>query len=301
MTTTWNQKVIPTTWAIIRLLRWHKPTGRLILMVPALWGVFLAGQGTPPWSLVLVMILGTVATSGAGCVVNDLWDRDLDPLVERTRTRPLASRELSLIVGVVLLLVGLICALILTTFLNPTTFYLCVATVPVILLYPGAKRVFPIPQLVLALAWGFAVLISWTAVTGQDPTRPIWEPATWFLWAATILWTLGFDTVYALSDREDDERAGIHSSARFFGRLTPTAVGLFFLGTAIFLLCTGLSLGLHFTYYVTLILAVAGWIWQTWRLHDVNHPRSLYPFIFQCNVAQGFVLLVGMISGCLLN
>ncbi|MEN9202443.1 MAG: 4-hydroxybenzoate solanesyltransferase [Thermostichus sp. DG_1_6_bins_120] len=293
----------PSFWAtgraILQLLRWHKPAGRLILMVPALWGAFLAADGIPPWRLVGIIILGTLATSGAGCVINDLWDRDLDPLVERTRHRPLASRELTVGVGILMLLVSLACAAGLALFLNPVSFALCVAAVPVILLYPGAKRVFPVPQLVLALAWGFAVLISWTAVRGQDGNAPLWDMGLAWLWLATVLWTLGFDTVYALSDREDDERAGIHSSARFFGRLTPTAVGLFFLGTSIALLGVGVTLNLHGVYFVSWGIATALWARQTWQLHQVDAPPSLYPAIFGQNVVQGFILLAGMIAGSL--
>ncbi len=268
-------------------------------MVPALWGAFLAADGIPPWRLVGIIILGTLATSGAGCVINDLWDRDLDPLVERTRHRPLASRELTVGVGILMLLVSLACAAGLALFLNPVSFALCVAAVPVILLYPGAKRVFPVPQLVLALAWGFAVLISWTAVRGQDGNAPLWDMGLAWLWLATVLWTLGFDTVYALSDREDDERAGIHSSARFFGRLTPTAVGLFFLGTSIALLGVGVTLNLHGVYFVSWGIATALWARQTWQLHQVDAPPSLYPAIFGQNVVQGFILLAGMIAGSL--
>ena len=286
-----------TLWAIVRLLRWDKPTGRLILLVPALWGLVLGGQGRPPWILVVVMVLGTLATSGAGCVVNDLWDRNLDPLVERTRSRPLASRQLSVRVAVILIGVGLLCAWGLAQFLNPVTFGLCVAAVPVILLYPGAKRVFPVPQLVLALAWGFAVLISWTAVTGQDPDIPLWSGSTWLLWGATVLWTLGFDTVYALPDREDDARAGIQSSARFLGRLAPTAIGLFFLGTALLLALVGWDLGLHPVYFLSVGLSSGLWGWQVWQLHNVNHDPALYGQIFRLNVIQGFVLLAGMVGG----
>ncbi|MFS8885618.1 4-hydroxybenzoate solanesyltransferase [Synechococcus sp. H70.2] len=290
-----------TGGAILRLLRWHKPAGRLILMIPALWGAFLAGRGTPPWPLVGIIILGSLAASGAGCVINDLWDRDLDPLVERTRSRPLASRELSVGVGMAMAVLCLACAGGLALFLNPVSFALCVAAVPVILLYPGAKRVFPVPQLVLALAWGFAVLISWTAVRGQDPRLPLWEEGLGWLWLATVLWTLGFDTVYALSDREDDERAGIHSSARFFGRQTPTAVGLFFLGTTLALLGAGLSLRLHGVYFLTLAVAAGLWARQTWQLHRLNPSPRLYPAIFGENVVQGFILLAGMIAGSLLG
>lgn len=295
----------PTLLAIVHLLRWDKPAGRLILMVPALWGAFLAARGTPPISLIAIIIVGTLATSAAGCVVNDIWDRNLDSQVERTKDRPLASKRLSLTVGAVVGAIGLACAFILATFLNPVTFALCVAAVPFIALYPGAKRVFPVPQLVLGLAWGFAVLICWTAVTGQpsvsaEANRPIWEPSMFFLWGATVLWTLGFDTVYALSDREDDEKIGIQSSARFFGPLAPTAVGLFFLGTSVFLLCTGVMLQLSFSYYLALIAASILWGWQTQKLHEPQPAKTLFPTIFRQNVVIGFLLLAGMIAGSLM-
>ena len=289
-----------TLLAIVHLLRWDKPAGRLILMVPALWGAFLAARGTPPISLIAIIIVGTLATSAAGCVVNDIWDRNLDGKVERTKNRPLASRRLSLTVGAVVGILGLVCAFVLATFLNPVTFVLCAAAVPFIALYPGAKRVFPVPQLVLGIAWGFAVLICWTAVTGQIADRPIWEPAMFFLWAATVLWTLGFDTVYALSDREDDEKVGIKSSARFFGPMAPTAIGLFFVGAAIFLLCTGLLLELSPAFYLALLAACGMWGWQTKKLHEPQPPRALFPIIFRQNVTIGFVLLAGMIAGSLL-
>ena len=137
-------------------------------------------------------------------------------------------------------------------------------------------------------------------MTGQVDDRSIWEPAMFFLWAATVLWTLGFDTVYALSDREDDEKIGIKSSARFFGPLAPTAIGLFFVGAAIFLLCTGLLLELSLTYYLALLVACVMWAWQTKKLHEPQPSRTLFPKIFRQNVTVGFVLLAGMISGNLL-
>lgn len=124
---TQQQPNLPVWLTIIRLLRWDKPAGRLILMIPALWAVFLAAHGMPPVPLVGVIILGTLATSAAGCVINDLWDRDIDPKVERTRDRPLASRKLSIQVGVVVAFVAMACAFVLALYLNPFTFWLCVA------------------------------------------------------------------------------------------------------------------------------------------------------------------------------
>ena len=283
----------PTWYKVIRLLRWDKPAGRLILMIPALWAVFLAAKGTPPIPLVGVMILGTLATSAAGCVVNDLWDKDIDPQVARTKTRPIASRALSVRVGIVIFAIALVCAAILAFYLNTLSFILCVIAVPFIVLYPLAKRVFPVPQLVLSLAWGFAVLISWTAVTATI------EPATWLLWGATVAWTLGFDTGYALSDREDDLKVGINSSAIFFGKYTPEAIAVFYAITIALMTYLGILLSLGLAFWFSLALASAGWIWQYIKLRQPDISRSLYGKVLGQNVWLGFILLTGMIIGCL--
>lgn len=291
MLTTPESNQEPLWLVIIRLLRWHKPEGRLILMIPALWAVFLAAAGKPPLPLVGVIILGTLATSAAGCVANDLWDRDIDPQVERTRDRPLASRALSIKVGIAVGIVALACAAVLAFYLNPLSFWLSVAAVPVILLYPGAKRVFPVPQLVLSIAWGFAVLISWSAVT-QNITAP-----TWLLWGATVLWTLGFDTIYAMSDRQDDQRIGVNSSALFFGKYAPTAIGIFFAGTIILLAGEGLLVNLNGFFWISLIIASGGWVWQFIRLRNPELPNPAYGEMFRQNVWIGFLILAGMIFG----
>lgn len=283
----------PTWYTVIRLLRWDKPAGRLILMIPALWAVVLASRGVPPLPLIGVIVLGTLATSAAGCIVNDLWDRDIDPQVQRTQNRPLAARSLSVKTGIVLAFVALLCAWGLSLYLNPLSFWLCVAAVPVIIVYPLAKRVFPVPQLVLSIAWGFAVLISWTAVTASL------EPPTWYLWGAVVLWTLGFDTVYAMADREDDERIGVNSSARFFGRYAAIAVALFFAGTALLLALEGLSLSLGLGFWVALLGAIALWTLQFLQLNTEKPDPSLYGQIFRQNVWIGVGLLTGMLLGFL--
>lgn len=294
-----SERPEPTWMTVMRLLRWDKPAGRLILMIPALWAVVLASGGTPPMLLIGVIVLGTLATSAAGCVVNDLWDRNIDPKVQRTRNRPLASRALSVQVGVVVAVIAFACAWVLATYLNPLTFWLCVAAVPVIVLYPLAKRVFPVPQLVLAIAWGFAVLISWSAVScGATPAAtPCLGNATWLLWGATILWTLGFDTIYAMSDREDDRRIGINSSALFFGKNAPHAVGIFLLGTVLLLAATALVLQLNWAFWLTLIASAGIWVWQYYRLCQRTIPPATYGQLFRQNVWVGFILLAGMVFG----
>ncbi|WP_414516216.1 4-hydroxybenzoate solanesyltransferase [Nostoc sp. PCC 9305] len=294
MLTQQKSKEIEFSWLpIIQLLRWDKPAGRLILMIPALWALFLAGRATPPVPLVCVIILVSLASSAAGCVINDLWDRDIDPQVERTRQRPLASRTLSIQVGIFIAFISVGCTGILSLYLKPLSFWLLVAAVPVIVLYPLAKRVFPVPQLVLAIAWGFGVLISWSAVSEKL------EFPTWLLWSATILWTLGFDTIYAMSDREDDRKIGVNSSALFFGEYAAVTVAIFFAGTVLLLGWLAVSMQLQLSFWITLSLATVAWIWQCIRLYDPHLPNPVYSQMFNENIWIGFLLLFGMITGSL--
>jgi 4-hydroxybenzoate polyprenyltransferase len=280
-----------TLLTVVRLLRWDKPAGRLILMIPALWAVFLAADGRPPGLLVGVIVLGTLATSAAGCVINDLWDRDIDPFVERTRSRPLASRALTVQTGIGVALISLGLAAILALYLNPLSFWLCVAAVPVIICYPLAKRVFPVPQLVLSIAWGFAVLISWSAAVDEL------ELATGLLWGAVVFWTMGFDTVYAMSDREDDLRLGVNSSAIFFGENATNAVGFFFVGTVGLLTAMGINLHLHIGFWMAISAAAILWFLQYSQLRNADIPKVIYGKIFRQNVWVGFLILAGMIVG----
>jgi 4-hydroxybenzoate polyprenyltransferase len=280
-----------TLLRVVRLLRWDKPAGRLILMIPALWAVFLAADGRPPGPLVGVIVLGTLATSAAGCVINDLWDRDIDPFVERTRSRPLASRALTVQTGIGVALICLGLAAILALYLNPLSFWLCVAAVPVIICYPLAKRFFRVPQLVLSIAWGFAVLISWSAAVDKL------ELAAGLLWGAVVLWTMGFDTVYAMSDREDDLRLGVNSSAIFFGENAANAVGLFFVGTVGLLAAMGINLHLHIGFWMAISAAAILWFLQYSQLRNADIPKPVYGQIFRQNVWVGFVILVGIIVG----
>ena len=291
-----SSPIVEPTWkTVIRLMRWDKPTGRLILMIPALWSLFLAAEGRPDGLLLAVIVGGSLATSAGGCVVNDLWDRNIDPKVERTRNRPIASRALTVKTGIAIAVITFLCAIGFALFLNPLSILLCFLASPVILLYPLAKRVFPVPQLVLAIAWGFAVLIPWSAVSGS-----LGLPA-WLLWGATVLWTLGFDTVYAIPDRKYDTQLGVNSSARFFGSNTPEVVGLLFMGTGILLLWLGVYQQLGVAYIVTWAIACGLWFTHYRKLRNPRQPAHVYGQIFRQNVLLGFVLLGGMIVGSLVG
>jgi 4-hydroxybenzoate polyprenyltransferase len=226
-------------------------------------------------------------------VINDLWDRDIDPQVDRTKNRPLADRSLSIQVGIAVLLVAGLCAFLLSTYLSPLSFGLCFAAVPVIAIYPACKRFFPLPQLVLSIAWGFAVLIPWSAVTG-GLDRYAWE-----LWTAVIAWTMGFDTIYAMSDRIDDLKVGVKSSALFFGKYVIFAIAIFFAIALGCLIWLGWEIQLGYAHYLACLTAGVVWSLQCNRLNQAEIPSELYQKAFGQNVWIGFIVLAGMLPSTL--
>jgi 4-hydroxybenzoate polyprenyltransferase len=290
---------IRSRWrAWLELLRWHKPSGRLILLIPAGWSLWLTPATPPPVSLVGWIVIGGLAVSGAGCIANDLWDRRIDPRVERTRGRPLAAGQVSVAEALLLLLVCLLLALAVVLWGLPAAsrglcLVLAVAALPPVLLYPSAKRWFPYPQLVLALCWGFAVLIPWAAATGSLAGG--W-PLT-LTWLATVLWTFGFDTVYAMADREDDRRIGVRSSALSLGRRAPLVVTLCYLATGLALgLAAGLR-GLSPLGWLLGLIAAGGMVREGWGLRRPGLGAEAYGRHFGHQVRLGGLLLLALVLG----
>lgn len=206
--------------AYLRLVRLNRPIGIFLLMWPALWALWLAGEGDPPWRVVVVFVLGVVLMRSAGCAVNDFADRHLDGQVERTRDRPLATGEISSreALGVFLVLSLAAFALVLT--LNWQTVALSVVAVILTAVYPFMKRYTHVPQLVLGAAFCWAVPMAYSAITGAVPAQ------AWWLFTATLVWALIYDTQYAMVDRDDDLKVGIKSTAILFGRHDRLIIGL---------------------------------------------------------------------------
>ena len=285
-----------TAQALLELVRWHRPSGRLILLIPAGWALWLNPQAPPPAPLVGWIVLGGLAVSAAGCIANDLWDRRIDPLVERTRNRPLASGRVGVPTAFALLLVCLLAALLVVLALPQAVRGLCLAlalaTLPPVLLYPSAKRWFPYPQLVLALCWGFAVLIPWAAASG---TLAGGWPLL-LVWLATLAWTFGFDTVYAMSDRDDDRRLGVRSSALSLGQAAPAVVAGCYALTAAALAGAALLRGLGGPFFwLAWAIASAGMLREALQLRRPNLPHSAFGLHFSRQVQLGALLLLGLI------
>ncbi len=282
----------------LELLRWQKPSGRLILLIPAGWSLWLTPTAPPPAPLVGWIVIGGLAVSGAGCIANDLWDRRIDPQVERTRSRPLAAGRVSVAEALALLLVCLLLALAVVLWGLPAAsrglcLLLAVAALPPVLLYPSAKRWFPYPQLVLAFCWGFAVLIPWAAASGSLAGG--WPLA--LTWLATVLWTFGFDTVYAMADREDDRRIGVRSSALSLGRRAPLVVTLCYGATGVALgLAAGLQ-GLGPVGWLLGLIAAGGMVREGWALHRPGLGAASYGRHFGHQVRLGGLLLLALVLG----
>lgn len=193
-------------------MRLDKPIGILLLLWPTLWGLWFASAGLPPPDVLLIFVTGTALMRSAGCVVNDFADRNFDPHVERTRERPIAAGVIQPQEALILAAVLMLCAFVLVLFLSALTIKLAFAAAALAVIYPFVKRVFPLPQAWLGVAFGFGIPMAYAAVWKGLPL------VGWLLLLATVLWAIAYDTEYAMVDRDDDLKIGIKSSAILFGR-----------------------------------------------------------------------------------
>ena len=279
----------------LELLRWNKPTGRLILLIPAGWTLWLTPTAPPSLLLLGQIVVGGLAVSGAGCIANDLWDRRFDGRVERTCQRPLARGAIGVRSAALLLIVMLGLSLGVVLSLDPSHRSLCLglamAALPPILLYPSAKRWFAYPQLILAICWGFAVLIPWAAATGTIHANPTLIGC----WLATVFWTFGFDTVYAMADRRDDAQIGLRSSALSLGRHVQSCVRVCYGLTAATLAMAAATAHLHPVFWPILLLTAVLMQRSCRSLHSETTDIQRFGLHFRDQVRLGSLLLLGLI------
>ncbi len=204
------------------LARFDRPIGWQLLYWPCAWAVLLPGGLTSDWPLLLWFALGAIAMRGAGCVYNDIVDRDLDASVARTRSRPLPSGAVTLRAAWVWLVLLSLIGLIVLLQLTPFAAMVALASLAPVAAYPFMKRITWWPQAWLGIVFSWGALVGWTAVTGRA------DPAMWLLYAGSIAWVIGYDTIYALQDVEDDALIGVRSSARRMGARVREGVALFY-------------------------------------------------------------------------
>ncbi len=280
---------------IFELLRWNKPTGRLILLIPAGWSLYLTPESNPSFYMLLKIIIGGVLVSGLGCVANDIWDKKIDQKVLRTKNRPLAANKIGTKSAYLILIFLIICSFFLTLSLPDNGRLLSISlaflALPLILIYPSAKRWFKYPQVILSLCWGFAVLIPWAASEGNMKSIVLL-----FCWLATIFWTFGFDTVYALADKKYDLEIGVNSSAVNLASNTKITIQICYFITSAFLAICALINQLNLIFWP--IWLITGFLMQKDILKIFPETKQTSKSIgihFKNQSIYGALILLGFI------
>lgn len=274
--------------AYARLIRLDRPIGIYLLLWPTLWALWFAAEGVPDAIILLVFIAGVVLMRSAGCAINDYADREIDPHVSRTRTRPLATGDITPKEALAVFAVLALAAFLLALQLNTLTIGLSVVAVLLAATYPFMKRFHHLPQVHLGAAFAWAVPMAFTAVTGEMP--PL---LAWLLFLATVLWTTAYDTMYAMCDRDDDLQIGVKSSAILFGRHDRLVVGLLQLATLALLLIIGLLAERGVWYWLGWLIAGGLSVYQQWLIRKREPLPSLRAFLN--NHWLGMAVFIGLV------
>jgi 4-hydroxybenzoate polyprenyltransferase len=271
-----------------RLVRLDKPIGILLLLWPTLWALWIASRGLPRPEVVLVFIMGTILMRSAGCALNDWADRDFDGRVARTRDRPLAAGEIKPKEALAVAAVMAATAFGFALFLNRFAILLSFAGLAIACVYPFAKRVFPLPQLCLGIAFGFGVPMAFAAVTNALP----WE--CWALFAASVCYGFAYDTEYAMVDRDDDLKIGIRTSAITLGRYDVAAVMASYALMVALLAWVGFTLDLRWPYYAGLAAAAALMLYHYLLIRGRSREGCFRAF--RHNNWVGLVIFAGIVA-----
>ncbi|MCW5695938.1 MAG: 4-hydroxybenzoate octaprenyltransferase [Bauldia sp.] len=278
-----------------RLARWDRPIGWILLLIPCWVGAALAAdvadRALPHVGHLALFLVGAIAMRGAGCTWNDIVDRDLDARVARTRNRPVASGAVSVRNAWLFLVAQALVGLAVLLCFNRFTQILGLASLAVVALYPFLKRVTDWPQVGLGFAFSWGALLGWSALYGSLDWAPV------VLFAGFVVWTVGYDTIYALQDREDDAIVGVRSTARLFGRNATRAIAAFYAATVVLIAGSFLIAAAGWLAYAGLAAGAATLGWQLWRF-DAGDPASALR-MFQSNRWFGAALFVGLVADCL--
>ena len=270
-----------------KLMRLDRPIGIWLLLWPTLWALWLAGEGHPDPGLFVVFVLGVVVMRSAGCVLNDYVDRNIDPYVERTRTRPIASgavlpmEALTLFAALGFIAVGL------ATMLNRPAQLLAIVAAALTIAYPFFKRFVSIPQFILGAAFGWAAPMAFAAHTGSTPQL------AWLVFGATLVWAVVYDTFYAMVDREDDRKVGVKSTALLFGDMDLFVLAGLQLVMIMALALIGLRAGLGLWYYGSVVVSAGLMAYHLWLARDRQPAGCFEAFLHNRHI--GMVIFVGIV------
>ena len=277
----------------LALIRFDRPIGTLLVLWPTLWALWLAAEGAPPLSLLLIFSLGAFLTRSAGCVINDIADRNLDGHVRRTAARPLATGAVS-VREALLLMAGLtLLAFILVLFTNRLTILLSFGAVLLAGCYPFMKRYTHLPQIVLGAAFAWSIPMAFAAVQNGLPAK------LWLVYIAVVLWTVAYDTFYAMVDRDDDLKAGIKSTAILFGDDDRLITGILQASVILVLFMVGQQFALGYWYHIGVIAAAALFVYQQRLIVHRERDRCFQAFLNNNRV--GLVIFAGIVLDQLLG
>jgi 4-hydroxybenzoate polyprenyltransferase len=268
------------------LMRLHRPIGIWLLLWPALWGLWIAGQGRPEPRILMLFVVGVIVTRSAGCVINDYADRDFDPAVARTRDRPLAARRVVPAEALFLFLALGLVAVWLALQLDPFAQLFAVAGGVLAVTYPWLKRVVHVPQFYLGVAFGWSIPMAFAALTGEVPK------IAWLLLTAVVLWAAVYDTMYAMVDRADDARIGVKSTAILFGEADRLIIAAMMAMTLLALTLAGREAGLGHWYHGGLIAAGILFLYELWLIRR-REPEACFR-AFNNNHYVGMVAFIGL-------
>ena len=277
----------------ITLARLDKPIGIYLLLWPTMWGLWFAAEGFPGWHLFLVFTLGTVLTRSAGCIVNDIADRDLDISVKRTASRPLAQGYLSVPEAIIFAAILMFLSLILVLTTNLLTLVLAFIATIIAAIYPWMKRFTYLPQVVLGVAFSFGIPMAFAAIRNEIPNL------AWLLTIANVIWTVGYDTEYAMVDRDDDLKIGTKSTAILFADMDKLMIGILqftFIGS---MYIVERQIGLSWPYYIGLAVASGLLIYQQFLIADRDRANCFEAFLN--NHWVGLTIFIGIFVHFLLT
>ncbi len=279
--------------ALLQLIRFDKPIGTLLLLWPTLWALWLAAGGVPDLYLLVIFAAGTFLMRSAGCIVNDLADRDLDGGVARTRERPLVTGAVTVREALALFALLMLLAFLLVLFTNRLTVLLSFGAVLLASTYPFMKRYTHLPQVVLGAAFSWGIPMAFAAQTGELP------PALWLVYLANLLWTVAYDTQYAMVDRADDLVVGIKSTAILFGEYDRAIVGLLQVSCLVCLYLAGLAFGMGAAYHLGLAGAAGLFIYHQYLIR-ARRPEDCFR-AFLHNSWVGAAIFAGIALDYALN
>ena len=269
------------------LTRMDRPIGALLLLWPTWWALWLAAADFPPVKLLVIFTLGVFSMRMAGCAINDFADRKLDPQVERTAGRPIAAGRVTPREALIVFASLLVFSFVLVLFTNKLTIELSFAGAALAAIYPFTKRYTYMPQVVLGAAFGWSIPMAFAAVMNTVP------PVGWLLFIANIIWSVIYDTQYAMVDREEDIKAGAKSTAILFGDADLPILGILMATFLLAMLFVGQRATLGWPYWLSLLAAAGLFGWQLWRIRD--HDRAACLWAFRNNNWLGMGLWIGIV------